>query len=103
MSSKPAASDTKPCPTCRGKGHVRRDEELKTCPVCKGSGNLDKQFHARMSKGERQAMGGAGGALFGAAVGGPVGAVVGGVLAAAFAGSTDADDNGFERRTKNDD
>ncbi|WP_135824973.1 YuiA family protein [Halorussus ruber] len=102
MSSKPAASDTKLCPACRGNGHVQTEGRTETCPVCSGSGRVDKQFHERMSKGERQAMGGAGGALFGAAVGGPVGAVVGGVLGAAFASSTDGDDNDFERRVKND-
>lgn len=97
MSSKSAATDTKTCPTCRGEGHVATEHGEQVCPVCDGTGRVGTQFHERMSKGERQAMGGAGGALFGAAVGGPVGAVVGGVLGAAFASSTDEDDNGFER------
>lgn len=102
MSSNPAVSDMKSCPTCHGEGRVQTEQGTDTCPVCGGNGRVNKQFHERMSKGERQAMGGAGGALFGAAVGGPVGAVVGGVLGAAFAGSTEEDDNGFERRVKND-
>lgn len=90
MSDEP---DWKRCPTCDGNGTVITDEHgVQNCPTCGGDGRVEKEFHEKLSKEERQAMGGAGGALFGAAVGGPVGAVVGGVLGAALAGADDEDD-----------
>lgn len=79
-------ADLKRCSVCRGRGGVALDDGgFKTCPRCGGEGQVKKPFHEKLSREERQAMGGAGGLLFGAAVGGPVGAVVGGILGAAIA------------------
>lgn len=82
------AEDWKECPTCDGGRQVlTEDQGLQKCPTCDGTGRVNKKFHEKLTREEKQTMGGAGGALFGAAVGGPVGAVVGGVLGAALAGS----------------
>lgn len=93
-------SDLKKCPACRGNGTVMKGGNIQSCPRCDGTGFVNKEFHEKLSKDERQAMGGAGGALFGAAVGGPVGALVGGVLGAALAGSNDEDGEDDEIRVK---
>lgn len=86
-------SKTKKCPSCNGSGaQVSPRRGYADCSNCDGTGTIKRGMHEQLTQGQRQTLGGAGGAAAGFAIGGPAGALIGG-----FAGlvlSTDDDDDG---------
>lgn len=76
--------DTKVCPACGGSGARMSNSTVSDCPRCDGNGYVKLGVHEKMSRGDRQVLGGTGGAITGFAAAGPVGAVVGGLLGLAL-------------------